>query len=353
MTPMTQPGTDGVVASGKHSVWLTVLAIGVSLALLGWALRDVEFEAFLHHVRNVRPWPMIGAVAIATTLFPLRVFRWRLLLKRPDGENLPWLTMWHPIAMGFMANNVLPFRIGEVVRIVSVSRLGNVGLGASLSSVAVERIFDGLALVFLMTVALFTAGIPDEVRLGGVSLTQAATIAGVVSGAALVAAIMVVAFPQAAERLIQLAVRSPKWSAKLVGILEDLRHGMAALRSPVRVLGVALWSVGLWLLNGLSFYVAFLAFDIPVNFAGALLLQGVLAVGISVPSAPGYLGVFEAAIVLVLAGVYKLSDDLGVAYALTYHITTFIPITLLGLWSVARTGLRLKGLRQAAIPQSE
>ena len=334
-------------------MWLTVLAIGVSFALLGWALRDVEFEAFLHHLRNARPWPIIIAVAIATTLFPLRVFRWRLLLKRPDGGNLPWLTMWHPIAMGFMANNVLPFRIGEVVRIVSVSRLGNVRLGASLSSVVVERIFDGLALVFLMTVALFTAGIPDDVRLGGVSLTQAATIAGVAAGAALVAAITVVVFPQPAERLIQLVVPSPKWSAKLVGILEDLRHGMAALRSPVRVLGVALWSIGLWLLNGLSFYVAFLAFDIPVDFAGALLMQGVLSIGISVPSAPGYVGVFEAAIKLVLVTLYGVSVDVALAYALTYHLTTFIPITLLGLWSVARTGLRFKGLRQAALQHGE
>ena len=323
------------------------------MALMAWAMRGVEFDAFLEHVRTARLWPIIAAVAIATTLFPLRVFRWRLLLKYPDGSNLPWLTMWHSIAMGFMANNILPFRMGEVVRVVSVSRLGNVGLGASASSVAVERIFDGLALVLLLTVALFTSNIPEEVLSGAVLPTQAATYIGAMFGVALVAGIMVVAFPKPAERLIQLVVRSPKWSAKLVGILEDLRQGMEALRSPARILGVALWSVGLWLVNALSFYVAFLAFDIPVNFAGALLMQGVLAIGISVPSAPGYVGVFEFAIVLVLGRVYGVSEDLAAAYALTYHITTFIPITLLGLWSVARTGLGFKKLRQATIQTGE
>lgn len=349
---MNQPDDGGAVGSGKSPVWPTVMAIGISVVLLAWALRDVEFEAFLHHVRTARLWPIIGAAGIATALFPLRVFRWRLLLKRPDGGNLPWSTMWHPIAMGFMANNILPFRIGEVVRFVSVSRLGNVGLGASLSSIAVERIFDGLALVFLLTIALFAADIPADVPLGPVSLTQAATIAGVLGSVALVAAILVVAFPRPAERLIQFVVPSPKWSAKLVGILEDLRHGMDALRSPARILGVAAWSVGLWLVNGLSFYVAFLAFDIPVNFAGALLMQGVLALGIAAPSAPGYVGVFEAAIKLVLVNLYGLNADLAVAYALTYHITTFIPITLLGMWSVGRTGLGFKGLRQATMQQS-
>ena len=350
---MSEPNSDPAGPSRKSSIWLTVMAIGVSVALMAWALRDVEFEAFLHHVRTARLWPIIGGVAIATSLFPLRIFRWRLLLKQPDGENLPWLAMWHSIAMGFMANNILPFRIGEVVRVVSVSRLGNVGLGASLSSIAVERIFDGLALVFLLTVALFTAGIPNEVGVGAVSLTQAATIAGVLGGAALVAAILVVVFPKPAESLIQLVVRSPKWSTKLVGILEDLRHGMEALRSPARILGVALWSIGLWLLNGLSFYVMFLAFDIPVDFAGALLMQGVLALGISVPSAPGYVGVFEAAIKLVLVTIYGVSVDVALAYALTFHITTFIPITLLGLWSVGQTGLGFKGLRQAAMQRGE
>ncbi len=350
---MTQHSPERAGPSKGPSAWLTAMAIGFSLALLVWALRDVEFESLLHHLQTARLWPIIGGVAIATSLFPLRVFRWRLLLKQPDGENVPWLPMWHSIAMGFMANNLLPFRIGEVVRIVSISRLGNVGLGASLSSVAVERIFDGLALVFLLTVALFAAGIPDDVSLGAVSLTQAATIAGVFGGAALVMAIMVVAFPKPAESLIQLVVRSPKWSAKLVGILEDMRNGMEALRSPARIIGVALWSIGLWLLNGLSFYVMFLAFDIQVNFAGALLMQGVLALGIAVPSAPGYVGIFEAAIKLVLVTLYGVSVDVALAYALTYHITTFIPITLLGLWSVGQTGLGFKGLRQAAMQQGE
>ena len=142
--------------------------------------------------------------------------------------------------------------------------------------------------------------------------------------------------------------KEPKLRSRARAILEDLRHGMEALRSPARVTAVVVWSIGLWLINGLSFYVMFHAFDIQVNLAGALLMQGVLAMGIAVPSAPGYVGVFEAAILLVLSTLYGVSDDVAVAYALTYHVTTFIPITLLGLWSVARTGLGLKGLRQAA-----
>lgn len=350
-SPPPEAGTNG--AAKKSPVWPTILAVGISVALLGWALRGVHFDELMHHVRNARIWPIIGAVAVATSLFPLRVFRWRLLLRYPDGRNLSWGDMWHPVAMGFMANNILPFRAGEVVRIFSVSKLGGVGLGASLSSLAVERIFDGLALVLLMTIALFTSGIPQDLKLGSVSLGQAATFAGIAGAAALLAAIMVVAFPRPAERLVRLLVPAKGLAEKLVRILEDLRHGMAALRSPGRMAGVALWSVVLWLINGFSFYVAFYAFGIPVDFSGALLLQSVLALGIAVPSAPGYVGVFEAAILLILGSVYGISDNLAVAYALTYHVTTFLPITLMGLWSVGRTGLGLRSLRQAAIQPSE
>jgi hypothetical protein len=256
--------------------------------------------------------------------------------------------MWHAIAMGFMANNVLPLRIGEVVRTFAVSRLGKVGLGAALSSIGVERIFDGLSLVSLLTLALFLVDIPADLSVGSVSLTHAATIAGVLGAGALAAAISVVLFPRAAERLVALLVPSPRFSARLLGILEDLQQGMQALRSPARVAGVVLWSAVLWLLTGLAFYVAFLAFDIPIDMAGALLVLGVLSLGIAMPSAPGFVGVFEAAILLVLGGFYGVSDDVAMAYALTYHATTFVPITLLGLWSVARTGLGIRELRDEA-----
>ena len=104
----------------------------------------------------------------------------------------------------------------------------------------------------------------------------------------------------------------------------------------------------LWSINGFAFYLAFQAFDIPIGVAGAFLVLGVLSLGVAVPSAPGYVGVFEAAILLVLGGLYGVADDVAVAYALTYHVTTFLPITLLGLWSVACTGLGLRSLRGEA-----
>jgi uncharacterized protein (TIRG00374 family) len=100
-------------------------------------------------------------------------------------------------------------------------------------------------------------------------------------------------------------------------------------------LGVVFWSLVLWLANAWAFYVGFAAFDIPVSYLGALLLQSLLVLGISLPSTPGFFGPFEAVIVAVLA-LYGVPNDVAFSYAIAYHITSFVPITAMGLWSLAR-----------------
>ena len=93
------------------------------------------------------------------------------------------------------------------------------------------------------------------------------------------------------------------------------------LRSPVRLAEVVVWSLVLWLVNGLAFYVGFTAFGIPVSYGGALLLQGLLVLGISIPSTPGFFGPFEAVIVAVLA-LYGVPGSLAFSYAIivSHHL---------------------------------
>jgi uncharacterized protein (TIRG00374 family) len=317
-------------------VWQLLLAIAFSALLLWWAFRDVDFAEALAYLRAVRLGWLLSAVLVATCLFPLRLFRWRLLLRREDGAPYPWTPLWHAVAMGFAANNLLPFRAGEVVRTVVASRLTGARLTTSLASVAVERVFDALTVVGLLALAL----LPPGLSVAGIPVQQAATTAGLLALAALVCAGLVVAFPRAAEAVVRRIIPSDKIALRLIELIEGIRQGLAVLQSPSRLIGVIVWSVVLWLVNALSFYLAFVAFDLPVSYTGAVVLQGVLAFGIAIPSAPGYVGPFEAAIIAVLA-LYGIGASQAVAYAVGYHITTFVPITVLGVWSATRTGLGL------------
>ena len=289
---------------------------------------------------------MLLAVFLATSTFVLRIFRWQLLLRGDDGRALPAAPLWHAIAMGFMSNNVLPLRVGEVVRTLAAARLTGTRFTAVLGSIAVERLFDAITVVALLALGLFTAELPAS----GLStkMERIVTYGGLAALAGLVLATLVVMFPLAAERVVRRVVPSEGVATKVVGLIEGIRHGLSVLGSPGRVIGVVLWSLVVWGVSALAFYVMFGAFGIEVDFPGALLMQGLIMFGIALPSTPGYVGAFEAPIIIVL-GLYGVDRNLAAAYALTYHVTTFIPITLLGAWSVARTNLGFSALRRGDV----
>ena len=128
----------------------TLVGIAVAAALLVWSLRGVHPGEVARHIREAHPAPLLLAVIVATLTFPIRMVRWRLLLRDESGGPLPAAALWHAVAIGFMANNILPFRAGELVRVFAATRLSGARFSATISSVAVERIFDGLTVVGLL-----------------------------------------------------------------------------------------------------------------------------------------------------------------------------------------------------------
>jgi uncharacterized protein (TIRG00374 family) len=319
----------------------------LAIALLLWALRGVHLGEVLRQIRQADPWPLALGVVLASLTFVLRLVRWRLLLRDEGGLPLQAWPLWHATAIGFMANNLLPFRAGELVRVLAATKLSGARFTAAMSSIAVERIFDALTVIGLLGAGLLFSDLPAGVVVGGVTLARAAQVAGLLSIAALLAAVAVVAFPLAAERLVRRLLPAGAFAERIVELIEGVRHGLASLRSPGLLAGVVFWSLAHWLLNAAALWVSFFAFGIPVGFGGALVLQGVLAIGVSVQLTPGFVGQFEAAIVAALA-LYGISNQIASSYAIAYHGATFLPITLAGAWSLARTPVALSDLRGAS-----
>jgi glycosyltransferase 2 family protein len=327
-------------------VFPALLAVGLSAGLLLWALRGIRLSDILQHIGAAKPGPLAAAVILATLTFPLRLIRWRLLLRNESGKSYPAAPLWHAVALGFMANNVLPLRAGELVRAYAASRLAGIRFTTVLSSIAVERIFDGLTVVALLTLALLTPDLPSSVAIGGVSAARVAQTGGIIAAASLLVAILVLVAPVSAERVVRRILPWSHLADRIVSLIEGVRQGLVVLRTPARLTGVLFWSLVLWSVNALAFHVGFWSFDIPVSYAGALLLQGLLVLGISIPSTPGFFGPFEAVIVAVL-GLYGVPRDLAFSYAISFHVTSFVPITLLGLWSLARTPGGIRTLKAA------
>lgn len=331
----------------RRRIIASVAGVALSVVLLYITLRDVSFADVWTHLREARLGPLVLSVVIATLTFGIRTVRWRYLLRTEQDEPVGWAPLWHATAMGFMANNTLPLRIGEVLRSYAASRLGKVPFTAALSSIAVERALDALTIGAMLTVALFTSGLPPETQIAGVGrLDRVAIRAGIICGVILSGALFVVLFPLVSERIVRVVIPARRLADRIVALIEGLRLGFGALRSVGRLVAAVSWSIIHWVLSAVSFWVAFAAFGIEVGYIGAVLVMGLLAIGVAAPSSPGYFGIFELVVAASLT-LFGVPRDVGVAYGITYHIATFIPITLLGLWSLAVTPVDLKDLRAA------
>lgn len=298
------------------------------------------------HVRRARWWPFAAAVAAGTLTFPLRTARWVHLL-RQDGMPLPFTPLWHATAIGFMANNLLPARAGEFARAYATRHLTGVRFSTAFASVAVERVMDGIVLVALLGIGIAAGGIGGDTAVGTVTLANVATIALAVFGAALVAALVVVHWPGPALRLARTTfsrVLPARIASRLLEILEGLLSGLDALRSGRRLALVTVWSFVIWGTGAASFWLGFRAFHLDVPWTGALILQSLVAFGVAIPSSPGFFGPFEAVTRATLA-LYAVPVAGAVSFAVAYHVAAFIPISVLGLWSLSRAHLHMADLR--------
>ncbi len=336
------------VASRRGVRWPGLIGLLVSIILLWWTLHDVALANVWQHLRNIHVASFVGAVVLATAVFPIRTIRWRYVL-RLEGSPLPFRPLWHATAIGFMANNLLPARAGEVARAYAARKLTSVRFSTAFASIAVERVLDGMGVVGLFALAVWAGGFSNTTTVGGISMVAAAKAVGAVFLGAFVVAVLLVHWPDPARRLataIAHRVLPHRWANRVLETIEGLLAGLDALRDIGRFLRALFWTLVVWLVNGASFWLCFIAFDLDLPVSAALLVQGIIAFGVALPSSPGFFGPFEAACRLALA-LYGVQAERAVSYAVGYHFATFIPITVLGLWSLSRAHLHLADLRTA------
>ena len=334
----------------RRGLWQGLAGFAISIFFLYWALRGVSPSAFFREVRHADVWLFLASAAVATLTFPVRATRWRIILaaRSPDAR---WQPVWRATAIGFMANNVLPARTGELARGYAASRLVGLSFAASIGSIAVERIFDGLIVMLLLAVAIAWSGLAGALAVGGKPVTTLAAWSGGVFIAALAFLFALVHAPRqvlgwmAAALRRTLPARVAEW---IVRVTRGFIEGLSILRAPRDFARVVVWSFVVWLVNAAAFYLGFLAFHINgLPATSPLLLQGIVALGVAIPSSPGFFGPFEYFSRLSL-GLYGVPGVAAASFALGTHLGWFVPITALGFFYLARSGLSLRDIRQPA-----
>jgi len=322
----------------RWQFWIGVL---FSIFFLWLALRGLSLAEVLAVLPGVKyGWLFLG-VAVYFLAVWARAWRWRYLLR--PLKSISTRQLFPVVCIGYAGNNIFPARAGELLRAVVLKRREAVPVSASLATIIVERVFDGvvmLGFVFLNLPELAnltsTSGFIGSIRT--LALWGTFIFLGVLA-VFLVAAM----FPQKAETAASFMINKfvpVRFREKILGFTMRFLGGLEALRSPKDVLMVFVTSVVIWLLETCKYWLVMQAFPFEVSFFALMLMNGIVNLATTIPSAPGYIGTFDAPGIAVLQA-YGIEKTLAAAYTLVLHAALWLPITLIGAYYLLREGIKV------------
>ena len=323
-----------------------ILGIVVSVGCFAWSLQGTNPAQLKAGFSGANYWTLPVMLLLLFGFYWLKTLRWQALLA--PVAPLTFRQLFSPMLIGFAANNLLPAHLGEFIRVFVVRKKHGVPASTVLSTVVLERIFDVLAILALFGVGLlFTDDLPDDYRNG-------ALVLGALAGGVVLSVVVYLIWTDVFLRFVAWCFSLlPFLPSKLTaGILDMLRKGadgLAALRSGKAVFFIVVTSLVQWLLNGMIAYVALKAFHIDVTLATGLIVTGVTAFGVTIPSTPGYFGVIQMCFQVSMKSQQIEPDpSLVLGASVYYQMSMYIPVTMLGLYFAQQLGLSFKDLQRVA-----
>lgn len=323
--------------------WLGVL---VSIGFLYLGLRNLHIGQVWAEVREARYGWLLPATLVYFLAVWMRTWRWHYLL-RPI-KALPLKLLFPILVIGYMGNNVYPARAGELIRAYVLRKRQGVSISATLATIIVERIFDGVVMLLFVFVSLPFAPMPPW-------LQRVVLIGGLLFFGAL-AVFFILAISEAGARRaygwIIARLIPARFQGPVRGFADRFMEGLHSLRSGRDLLMVSLTSPVIWLIEATVYYLVTLGFGFRVPFYVLMLMSGVVNLATTIPSSPGYVGTFDALGIKVLEG-FQVAGPLAAGYTLVLHATLWLPITLLGFYFMWRESVSWKELGAAARAKEE
>lgn len=339
----------------KARIWIGII---ISIIALAIAFREINLSLVWAAITRVNGWFLVASLLPLLLFVLLRAYRWRLLFYPQSGLRIPNLLA--VINIGYMLSNILPARLGDVARAYLIGDTEEVSRTAAFSTIIAERVLDALFAVIGFFIVLPFAPVPDWMIRSGL-IVGAAVLAAIVLFVMLVRRrewtlrlldriLQAVHWPDAeamarlwgrlAERTrLRFLARLP-WVDRprlmnMAGSLIDGLSGVTTLR-----LGPALlfWSLIIWADIAVYYWLVLLAFDQTQPFVAGLAVSSVTALGMTIPSSPGYLGVFEV-LTRETMGLFGMEPATALTYALVAHAIVYVVFTLLGLVGMVQQNL--------------
>ncbi len=335
------PPHGKIILMKKWQFWVGVL---ISAVFLWWSLHTLKPVDLWQAIINANYWWIIPGVAVYFVAVWVRAWRWHYLL-RPI-KHIRTRIMFPITCIGYMGNNIYPARAGEILRAVVLKRREGVPISASLATIIVERIFDGvvmLAFVFFnLTQLANLAQVAIPVGKWQITIQDVAVWGSVAFFGALLVFLLSAMVPKTTAKIGQMFIDHflpARIREQSSGIMHRFLDGLESLRSPFSILMVFFTSVIIWLLETFKYWLVMHAFPFHVSFFVLMLINGVVNLATTIPAAPAYLGTFDAPAIAILTAE-KVSQSVASAYTLVLHFALWFPITVLGAWYMAREGIK-------------
>jgi glycosyltransferase 2 family protein len=327
------------VSPNRGVPWKTAVIAAFSVALLAWFLRGINFHELGRALANAHPGFIAAAALVTLQTYTFRAWRWQALLAPIGGAS--FRNSFRITVIGFTATNLLPGRLGEVLRPYLIARAEPVSAPAAFATILIERLLDLSTVMLLFGVFLLTSTIDVSREVKGAGL-----VAAVASITGLVGLIFGAGRP---ETLRRWADNVAGWlPARVADIARRFAHtlvdGLAVMRRPRNLLVAVVMSLCLWLSIALGIWFASRALDLTMAFPSTFLIVMYLVVGVAVP-VPAGVGSFHFMYQLAATTILGANREQASAAAIVLHAVSFVPISLLGLAYMAQDGWTLARLR--------
>lgn len=317
------------MSNSRKSPLYFFLAGIFSLLLLWLALRGVSWKEFLHTLQGIQSQYLVLAVLISILSIFTRSVRWGTLVRAEKPVST--LTMFWAITAGYLGNNLLPARIGDLLRSVLLGRRTGISAAFVLATTLTERILDVLALLIIGSSMLLTVpGLPTW-------LPSAMRVMAVLG---LVGIVLLLSLPLYEKILQSWLLRMPMpphWLSMLSCLLEQFTQGARSFVHPGRAAIFTLLTGLIWLLDAFGTTVLARGLHLSLTIPQALLLLVGLGLSSAVPSTPGYIGVYQFVAVTILP-VFTFSRSQAIAYIVLQQTITLLIVLAFGLIGLWRLG---------------
>ena len=333
-----------------------ILSIIVSIVCSWLFVRKIEWSLLKNALKEANYWYVIPTLILTLLVYVVRALRWQGLLshiKRVSVLNLLSITF-----IGFMANNILPARVGEVLRPFILYKKEDVKFSTSVATVIVERLFDMLGLI-IFTVAVI-ALLPHPAHHNSVvqlSANETHTVEesiipslkkmdrGIRCGRSIYHCLpfLIVIKPDFFKKVLsKLCFFLPhKLKDKILGLYDSFVHGLKILENKTQTIWVMALSLVIWVLGGAEIYLLGFSFHMHLPFMGACLVAICLALATALPQAPGYIGVFHIAVLKSL-DIFGIQTTAAQSYAIVLWAIGILPSTLMGFFFLWREGIAFR-----------